>query len=47
MRGKSIAAMLGGWLIEMHLNIDGGVERIKSELYPFYTAIKDDWKNWR
>jgi hypothetical protein len=47
MRGKSIAAMLGGWLIEMHLNIDGGVERIKSELYPFYTAIKDDWKNWK
>ena len=25
----------------------GGIERIKSEFFPFYTAIKDDYKNWR
>jgi hypothetical protein len=47
MRSRSIAAMMGGWIIEVHLNVDGGVERIKQELVPFYTAIKDNWKDWR
>lgn len=46
-RGKGIAIVLGGWIIEVRLNIDGGVERIRPEFFPFYTAIKDDWKNWR
>lgn len=47
MRGKQISAVLGGWLLELRLNCDGGIERIKSEFFPFYTAIKDDYKNWR
>lgn len=46
-RGKGIAIALGGWIIEARLNVDGGVERIRPEFFPFYTAIKDDWKNWR
>lgn len=46
MRGKQISAVLGGWLLELRLNCDGGIERIKSEFFPFYTAIKDDYKNW-
>lgn len=47
MRGKSIAASLGGWVVEVRLNVDGGVERILSEFFPFYTAIKQDYLNWR
>lgn len=47
MRGKQISAVLGGWLLELRLNCDGGIERIKSEFFPAYTAIKDDYKNWR
>lgn len=47
MRNKGIAAIMGGWIIEAHLNVDGGVERIKQEFMPFYTAIKNDWLNWR
>jgi hypothetical protein len=46
-RSKGISVSLGGWLIELRLNVDGGVERIKTEFFPFYTAIKDDWRNWR
>ncbi len=47
MRGKGIAAALGGWIVEVKLNVDGGIERLQSAFIPFYTAIKDDWKNWR
>lgn len=47
MRGKPIAAMMGGWLVELHLNVDGAIESLTSSFRSFYTAIKDDWKNWR
>lgn len=47
MRGKQIAAAMGGWVVEVRLNVDGGVERILSEFFPFYTAIKSDYLNWR
>ena len=47
MRGKGIAAMMGGWIIEAHVNDDGSVNRIKQEWMPFYRAIKDDYLNWR
>jgi hypothetical protein len=47
MRSRSIAAMMGGWLVEIRLNVDGGIERIQNEFFPFYTAIKDDWRGWR
>lgn len=47
MRGKSLAAMLGGWIVEVEVNLDGTISKIKQEYIPYYTAIKDDWKNWR
>jgi len=47
MRGRGIAAMMGGWIVELRLNIDGGIERVIQQRFPFATAIKDDWKNWR
>jgi len=47
MKGKGIAAFLGGWIVEIHVNDDGTISRIKQEYIPFYKAIVDDWKNWR
>lgn len=47
MRGKSLAAMLGGWIVEVEVNLDGTISKIKQEYIPYYQAIKDDWKNWR
>ena len=47
MKGKQIAAMMGGWIIEAHVDGDGTVTRIKHEFIPFYYAIPDDYKNWR
>lgn len=47
MRGKQIAAMLGGWIIEAHVDEEGMITRIKHEFIPFYYAIPDDYKNWR
>jgi hypothetical protein len=47
MRGKGISAMIGGWIVELHLNVDGAIESLTSSFRSFYTAIKDDYKNWR
>ena len=46
MRGKNIAAIVGGWIIEAHVDDEGTVTRIRPEFFPFYKAIKDDYKNW-
>lgn len=47
MRGKSLAAMMGGWIIEIEVMDDGSIKRIRQDWFPYYNAIKDDWKNWR
>ena len=47
MRGKGLAAMMGGWIVEVRVNSDGHIEGIKQELVPYYTAIKDDYSNWK
>lgn len=47
MKGKQIAAMVGGWIIEIHVNDEGTITRCKGEFIPYYQMIKDDWKNWR
>jgi UDP-2,3-diacylglucosamine pyrophosphatase LpxH len=47
MRGKGISAMIGGWIVELHLNVDGAIESLTSSFRSFYTAIKDDYKNLR
>jgi hypothetical protein len=38
---------MGGWIIEVHVNEEGTITRIKQEMIPFYRAIKDDYRNWR
>ena len=47
MRSRGIAAIMGGWIVEIRLNVDGGVERVRQDWFQFYTAIRDDYKNWR
>lgn len=47
MKGKGISAFMGGWIVELHVNDEGTITRIKQEYIPFYKAINDDWKNWR
>ena len=46
MRGKNIAAIVGGWLIEAHVDDEGTVTRIKPEFFPFYKMIKEDYRDW-
>lgn len=47
MKGKGIAAMVGGWIIEVHVDEEGTIKRFKSEFIPYYKHIKDDYLNWR
>jgi len=47
MRGKQLAAQMGGWIIEAVVNVDGTVERIKGEFINYYTPNKDDFKRWQ
>jgi len=46
MRGKSIAAMMGGWIVEVKLDADGSIVSVKQEFIPYYKPIKDDYKNF-
>ena len=46
MRGKGISAALGGWLVELHVDDEGTITRIRPEFVPFYKAVKEDYRNW-
>lgn len=43
MRGKRIAAHVGGWIIEVHVDKQGTITRCKGEFIPFYDAIENDY----
>ena len=47
MRGKRIAAHVGGWIVEVHVDDEGTITRCKGEFIPFYKMIHDDYLNWR
>jgi biotin operon repressor len=47
MRGRSISAVLGYFIIEIHVDDAGQIARLKPEFFPFYKAIPEDYKNWR
>ena len=42
MRGKRIAAHMGGWIVDVHVDDAGTVTRFKGEFVPYYDAIEDD-----
>ena len=46
MRGKNIAAVVGGWLVEANVDDEGTITRIKPEFFPFYKMVKDDYRGW-
>lgn len=46
MRGKGIAAYMGGWIIEIEVEENGTIRTIKQQFIPYYYAIKEDWRNW-
>ena len=46
-RGKGISVHMGGWIVEVKVDKDGFIQEIVPLLVPFYSAIKEDWKNWR
>lgn len=46
-RGKGISVHLGGWIVTVTVNEDGYIQRISPEFIPFYSSIKDDYKNFK
>lgn len=43
MHGKRLAAYIGGWIIEAHIDKDGTVTRCKGEFIPLYKPIQNDY----
>ena len=46
-RGKGISVHMGGWIVEVTVSEDGSIKGITPTMIPFYSAIENDWKNWR
>jgi len=42
--GKRIDAMVGGWIVEAHVDDDGTITRFKPEFIPFYNSIENDYQ---
>jgi len=47
MRGKRLAAHIGGIIVEVHVDHEGTVTRCRNEFIPFYRTVKDDYLNWK
>lgn len=47
MRGKGLAAHVGGWIIEIHVQDDGSIKELVPRFFPCYKTITDDYKNFR
>lgn len=45
-RGKGISVHMGGWIVTIHVDKDGTIQRFAPEFVPYYKSIKDDWKNF-
>lgn len=47
MRSKQLAAMMGGFIVEVRVHDDGSIDEIQYRFFPFYKAIGNDYMNWR
>lgn len=47
MRGKGLAANVGGWIVTVNVDEQGSIVSIVPEFVPFYKPIKDDWKKYK
>ncbi len=45
-RGKGISIHLGGWIVSVRVDKNGYIQGITPEFIPFYSSIKDDYKNF-
>lgn len=45
-RGKGISVHIGGWIVTVTVAEDGSILRISPEFIPFYSSIKNDYKNF-
>jgi UDP-2,3-diacylglucosamine pyrophosphatase LpxH len=45
-RGKGISVHMGGWLVTIHVDENGYIQRFAPEFIPCYYSIKDDYKNF-
>jgi UDP-2,3-diacylglucosamine pyrophosphatase LpxH len=45
-RGKGISIHIGGWIVTLTVDENGTVQRIAPEFIPYYSSIKDDYKNY-
>jgi predicted phosphodiesterase len=43
MKGKKLAAHIGGWICEAHVDDEGTITRFKSEFIPFLVPIRNDY----
>jgi UDP-2,3-diacylglucosamine pyrophosphatase LpxH len=46
-RGKGISVHIGGWIVTITVDENGTIQRISPEFIPFYSSIKDDYKNFK
>jgi UDP-2,3-diacylglucosamine pyrophosphatase LpxH len=47
MRGKGLAAHMGGWIIDIDVDERGFIQKIIPQFIPFYVAIANDFESWR
>lgn len=45
-RGKGISIHIGGWIVTVTVDENGSIRRIAPEFIPYYSSIKDDYKNF-
>lgn len=44
--GKTLATVMGGWIVEVDVSDDGHILAFNPKFYPFEQPIKDDYLNW-
>lgn len=45
-RGKGISVHMGGWIVTIHVDENGYIQRFAPEFIPFYASVKDDYKKF-
>ena len=45
-RGKGISVHLGGWIVTVRVLDDGTIAGFQPEFVPYYSSIKEDYKNY-
>ena len=46
-RGKGISIHIGGWIVTVRVDKNGTIQGFAPEFVPYYTSIKDDYKNFK